>query len=158
MTFILPARTYTDQRRVNAKERPRPDVDTGRRARLHEPMRTLAEVVAAYAAAWNEPDAGVRRRALEKAWTDAGVYSDPTACVEGRDALVAHIAGFHAQMPGARIVLTSGIDEHHGAIRFTWALRAEDGATVTEGVDFGELADDGRLRRITGFFGPPPAS
>ena len=121
-------------------------------------MATLADVVAAYAAAWNEPDGAARRRALEKAWADAGVYSDPTARVEGRDALVEHIAGFHAQMPGARIVLTSGVDEHHGAIRFTWALRAADGTTVTEGVDFGELADDGRLRRITGFFGPPPAS
>lgn len=26
---------------------------------------------------------------------------------------------------------------------------------ITDGVDFGELADDGRLRRITGFFGTP---
>jgi len=27
-----------------------------------------------------------------------------------------------------------------------------------EGIDFGELAPDGRLRRIAGFFGPPPAA
>ena len=53
---------------------------------------------------------------------------------------------------------TSGIDAHHGAIRFTWTLRAGDGKIVTEGIDFGELADDGRLSRITGFFGPPPVA
>jgi hypothetical protein len=121
-------------------------------------MRNLEEVVALYASAWNEPDAAARRRALEDAWADAGVYSDPTARVEGREALVTHIGGCQAQMPGARIVLTSGVDAHHDALRFTWTLRAGDGTTVTEGIDFGELADDGRLRRITGFFGPPPAA
>jgi SnoaL-like domain len=116
-------------------------------------MPNVEEVVALYAAAWNEPDTAARRRVLERAWADAGVYADPTARVEGREALVTHIAGFQAQMPGARIIVTSGIDEHHGALRFTWSLRAGDGSTVTDGIDFGELADDGRLRRITGFFG-----
>jgi hypothetical protein len=118
-------------------------------------MPNVVEVVALYGSAWNTTDEAARRRALERAWADAGVYSDPTARVEGREALVAHIGGFQAQMPGARLELTSGVDEHHGALRFTWTLRASDGSTVTEGIDFGELAGDGRLRRITGFFGPP---
>ena len=121
-------------------------------------MSNVREVVASYALAWNQPDAASRRRALEHAWADEGIYSDPTALVAGREALVAHIGDFQAQMPGARILLTSGIDEHHGAIRFTWALRAGDGSVVTDGIDFGELGSDGRLRRITGFFGPPPAA
>jgi hypothetical protein len=121
-------------------------------------MRTIEEVVALYGSAWNEPDAAARRRTLEQAWADGGVYSDPTAHVEGRDALVAHIAGFQAQMPGARLELTSGVDRHHDTIRFTWTLKASDGSVVTDGVDFGELAGDGRLRRITGFFGPAPAA
>ena len=120
-------------------------------------MPSSTEIVAAYALAWNAPDGAERRRALERAWTDDGVYSDPTAEVAGRDALLAHIGGFQAQMPGARIVLTSGVDEHHGMLRFTWALRGSDGATITDGVDFVELAADGRIRRVTGFFGPPPA-
>jgi hypothetical protein len=121
-------------------------------------MRNVEEVVALYGSAWNQPDAAARRRALESAWADGAVYSDPTAHVEGREALVAHIGGFQAQMPGARLELTSGVDQHHGAIRFTWTLKASDGSVVTEGIDFGELADDGRLRRITGFFGSPPAA
>jgi len=32
-----------------------------------------------------------------------------------------------------------------------------DGAVAMEGVDFGELADDGRIAKIVGFFGPPKA-
>jgi hypothetical protein len=120
-------------------------------------MPTPAETVATYAAAWNEGDEGRRRRLLEAAWADDGIYSDPTAHVVGREALVGHITGFRAQMPGARLTGTSGIDEHHGRLRFTWAMHAADGSLVVEGVDFGELAPDGRLRRIVGFFGPIPA-
>ena len=32
-----------------------------------------------------------------------------------------------------------------------------DGAVVVAGIDVGALADDGRLERITGFFGEAPA-
>jgi hypothetical protein len=114
------------------------------------------EVVAAYGAAWNEPDESSRRKLLEEAWADDGVYCDPTADVDGREGLVAHIAGFHQQFPGARIEFTSGVDEHDGWLRFAWTMVDGDGATVMEGFDAGELAPDGRLRRIVGFFGPLP--
>jgi hypothetical protein len=115
-----------------------------------------SDVVAAYGAAWNEPDEGRRRELLEQGWADDGVYCDPTASVAGRDALVAHIGGFHDQLPGVRIELTSQVDEHHGWLRFAWTMVGADGATLTEGFDVGELAEDGRLRRIIGFFGPFP--
>ncbi len=35
-------------------------------------------------------------------------------------------------------------------------LAAPDGAIVVAGIDVGALAPDGRLRRITGFFGELP--
>jgi hypothetical protein len=116
----------------------------------------ISEVVSTYGAAWNEPDEGARRKLLEQAWADDGVYCDPTATADGRDALVAHIAGFHELFPGARIELVSGVDEHDGWLRFAWALVGADGATLSDGFDVGELAPDGRLRRIVGFFGPFP--
>lgn len=116
----------------------------------------VREVVAAYGAAWAEHDEDSRRKLLEEAWADDGVYCDPTAKVEGRDALVAHIAGFHQQFPGARLDLASGVDEHDGWLRFAWKLVGSDGATVMDGFDVGELAPDGRLQRIVGFFGPFP--
>ena len=117
----------------------------------------VIDVVRAYGAAWNEPDKAARRKLLDEAWADNGVYSDPTGRAEGRDGLVQHIAGFQSQFAGHRIDLTSGVDDHDGFLRFTWAMVGPDGAAVIEGIDFGELAPDGRLRRITGFFGPPPA-
>jgi hypothetical protein len=115
----------------------------------------LEVTVATYGDAWaaDEPE---RRRMLEAAWEDAGVYSDPLGRAEGREALVAHIAGFQQQFPGHRIVMTSGVDAHGSHFRFAWALADADGNVVMEGVDFGEVADDGRIARITGFFGPLP--
>ena len=114
-------------------------------------------VVRAYGAAWNEPDEAARRKLLNDAWADNGVYSDPMGRAEGREGLAQHIGGFQQQFAGHRIDLTSGVDEHDGFLRFTWAMVGPDGGTVLEGIDFGELAPDGRLRRITGFFGAPPA-
>jgi hypothetical protein len=115
----------------------------------------LNERVATYGAAWGAEESE-RRRLLEAAWADDGVYADPMGRAEGREALVAHIAGFQAQFPGHEIVMTSGVDEHSGCFRFAWALADADGTTVMEGIDFGEVAPDGRISRITGFFGPLP--
>jgi len=116
----------------------------------------VAGVVRSYGAAWNEPSEPARRTLLEQAWSDDGVYSDPMGRAEGREALVAHITGFHQAMPGHRIELTSEPDEHDGYLRFTWSMTGEE-AQAMEGIDFGELDGDGRLRRITGFFGAPPS-
>jgi hypothetical protein len=122
-----------------------------------EPGRTPQQVGELYGAAWNETDEAARRRLLEQSWADGGVYTDPQSDVEGRDALVKLIGAFHESSPGARIEPTSRIEEHHGMIRFTWRMDAANGSSVMEGIDFGELAEDGRLKRIVGFFGPPPA-
>jgi len=117
----------------------------------------VADIVNAYGAAWLEADADARRALLGIAWSDNGTYQDPTADVAGRGALVAHIGGFHQSMPGAQILITSAVDHHHSKIRFTWKMLGADGAVAMEGVDFGELADDGRIAKIVGFFGSPKA-
>jgi hypothetical protein len=51
---------------------------------------------------------------------------------------------------------SSEIDEHHGHFRFAWELVASDGSVAIAGLDAGELAENGRIARITGFFGDPP--
>jgi hypothetical protein len=111
-----------------------------------------------YMDAWNEKDEGKRRALLDKAWADDGRYTDPMSDAPGRDALVALIAQFHQQMPGASIAATSGVDEHHGRLRFAWKMSQADGSTSMEGIDIGQLAEDGRIQSITGFFGPLPAA
>src|ERR1700743_1457537 len=119
-------------------------------------MTAIDEIVSAYGAAWKEADDAKRRRLLEIAWSEDGVYQDPTADVSGREALVQHIAGFQKRLPGSTIMITSGADHHHGNCHFLWKMVGPQGQTVLEGRDFGELDRVGRILHIAGFFGPPP--
>jgi SnoaL-like domain len=114
----------------------------------------LSDLITLYTGAWAEPDRERRQQLLERVWAEDGTYTDPTAHVAGRKALVDHIGGFFEQFPGARIELTSGIDAHHEKLRFTWRMLLADGKVFVEGIDFGELSTDGKLHRIVGFFGP----
>ncbi len=114
------------------------------------------DTVEAYMSAWNEPDAARRAAIIEKCWSESATYTDPMSDVTGRDGLSALIAGFQQQMPGAGITFTSGIDEHHGRIRFGWKLT--DAPTPMEGIDVGRIGSDGRLEMIIGFWGANPAA
>ncbi|HWA13682.1 MAG TPA: nuclear transport factor 2 family protein [Burkholderiales bacterium] len=114
----------------------------------------LPAIVEAYCQAWNVADEGQRRRLLDDSCADDVSYTDPKTDLAGREALLAHIARVQAGRPGSGIARTSGVDLHHGRLRFAWKLADAAGRTVVEGVDFCELAADGRLRRIVGFFGP----
>ena len=119
-------------------------------------MTGIDEIVSAYGAAWTVADNAERQRLLEIAWSEDGVYQDPTADVSGRPALAQHIAGFHKRLPGTAILMTSGVAHHHGKFQFLWKMVGADGKTTLEGCDFGELDRNGRIRSIAGFFGPPP--
>jgi hypothetical protein len=119
-------------------------------------VATIPEVVAAYDAAWNEPDATERRRLLERSFAEDGVLIEPRGRFDGREAVLERIAGFSERFPGARVVLTSGVDEHHGFMRYAWTIVGADGSALLEGIDFAELGSDGRLRRVIMFFGPLP--
>ncbi|MBR1214385.1 nuclear transport factor 2 family protein [Bradyrhizobium sp. JYMT SZCCT0180] len=117
----------------------------------------IKEVVTQYMAAWNEPDAAARQALLERCWSDGGVYLDPRVSLTGRDELARHIAAMQASRPGARLEFMSGIDAHHSVVRFLWRLVRADGSCGDVSIDFGEVGPDGRLVRIIGFFGAPPA-
>ena len=119
-------------------------------------MAALEQVLFAYVAAWNEPDEEKRRALLETGWAEDGIYADPTGQVSGREALVQHLGRLLQRFAGHRVLLTSGPDEHHGLLQFTWVRLGPDGKEIRSGIDFVELAPDGCFRRVTGFFGPPP--
>ena len=119
---------------------------------------TLDKTVDAYCAAWGEPSGAARTALLNESWGDVGVYEDPLGVVPpGRSALDAHILKFQQGYPGAKIVRTSRVDEHHSKIQFTWRLILPDGSVAIEGRDFGELDASGRIGHIVGFFDLQPA-
>lgn len=117
---------------------------------------TVEETVAAYVAGWNEPDAGARRKLFESCWADDGVYLDPRTVMSGPDELTAGCRAFADRSPGATIELVGAVAAHHGHASFSWCVRGADGTVLRDGIDHVELAPDGRIRRVVGFFGTPP--
>ena len=119
----------------------------------------LDDVLAAYDSAWNEPDQAARVQLLARSLAENAELVDPTSGrFKGREAINERIGGFSERFPGARLTLTSGVDEHHGFARYAWAINAADGSLVLEGIDIVERDDDNRLRRVVMFFGPLPAT
>lgn len=120
-------------------------------------MATPQETFEAYIAAWNTADPAECQQLLEQCWAEDGVYCDPQTLAQGRPALQDVIAGFQSNFAGSRIEPRSGLDIHHNRLRFAWVMVSRGGKTLTEGIDFGELDQDNRLKSITGFFGPLPS-
>jgi hypothetical protein len=120
------------------------------------PSLSPEAAVAAYCSAWNTVDRAERDRLLAQVWTVDGVYSDPTpTLVKGRAALSNEIAALQHRHPGAKF-RCSAPQTHHGVMRTTWVYLNPDGSEIEHGMDVSDLAADGRIRRVVGFFGDPP--
>jgi hypothetical protein len=125
-------------------------------------QRTLDDVVLAYIEAWSTPDEAVRRELLDMSLADDASYTDPAYEVRGKEEIARHIGrslsgeAYGGTGAGARIPISSGVDQHHGLFRFSWVMVDPQDQLLLEGMDFVELAGDGRLQRITGFFGAFP--
>jgi hypothetical protein len=121
-------------------------------------MTDLSETVDTYLAGWNEVDAERRAGIVERVWAANGRLIDPPLEATGRDEISRMAATLHSQFPGHRFIRVSEIDEHHNHFRFAWEFVAADGSVSLNGLDVGELAEDGSIARITGFFGALPPS
>ncbi len=110
-----------------------------------------------YVAAWNEPDAEARRRAVVGLWTEDGAYTDPLAAVQGHEAIATVIEGARGMFPGHVFELAGKVNAHHDVVRFGWELMPEGGGEATVvGFDVAVVAEDGRLRSVYGFLDKVP--
>ncbi len=122
-----------------------------------------AEVIALYGAAWGESDPAARLCLLEQSFAADGIYVDPTAYVDGRQALVDHIGAFRGPSPTGGIENSGAPELRPSEGRFGWVLKDASGNALLGGEDWIEFAEDGRLARVHGFFGtatnaPAPAA
>ena len=117
----------------------------------------LPALVDTHLAAWTEPDAERRAELVRLVWSPTGRLSDPPAEATGHDGLDALFTTLQGQFPGHRFRRTSGVDAHHGLLRFAWELVGPDGGVALAGLDVAALDADGRLARVVGFFGDLPA-
>ena len=117
-------------------------------------MADTDTLVQTYIAMWNESDPERRRDLVAQTVTDDAEYVDPVMECAGVDGIAGMIGAAQAQFPGHHFTLIAGPEAHHDRLRFTWSLAADGAAPVAIGVDFARLADDGRMRSITGFLEP----
>ena len=135
------------------------DVTQGRRdaGAMTDTSTAITTVVDDYLAAWNERDDARRAELIERAWAPDGRLIDPPFDGEGHDGISQMAAVMHEHYDGHSFERTSGVDMHHQHARFAWKLVGPDGAVAVEGIDVADLAEDGRLARVVGFFGELPA-
>ena len=117
---------------------------------------TISETIDTYLSGWNEADPARRASIIESVWAADGRLIDPPLAATGQEEISNMVAALQSQFPDHRFVRTSRVDDHHNQFRFAWDLVASDGSVAIDGVDVGELTDDGTIARITGFFGPLP--
>lgn len=115
-------------------------------------MATVPATFEAFLAGWNEWDADKRRGLFESAVAPDVEFTDPLHHLSGFEAFLAMVADFQQSRPGAVTVRTSVIDLHHNVARYHWAILI-GGKKLIDGFDSVELDEDGRFRRIRGYFG-----
>lgn len=117
----------------------------------------MSEAIDTYFDAWNETDDAARRTLVERCATSDVELIDERGRLIGYDDLGARMAEFHRNIPGGRIVKTSGFDQFEGITRYSWDAVDAEGNTLQVGLDVVEEGADGRLQRIVMFHGPLPA-
>jgi hypothetical protein len=120
-------------------------------------MNDLTTVIDAWLEAFAEEDVERRTKLIEQAWSPEGRLVDPPLEGEGYVGLSEAADLVNTHYAGHTFRRVSGIDTHHEFVRYGWELVGPDGNPVIAGIDVGEVAPDGRLRKITGFFGDLPS-
>jgi hypothetical protein len=104
-----------------------------------------------YSEAWKETSRDKKLAALRASVVPTCTYRDPSAVVEGHDALVEHMLGFHQQVPGGWFDTQSFLT-HHGRSVATWNMMSAEGQVIGHGISYAEYDDHGLLVAMTGFF------
>ena len=108
--------------------------------------------------AYGETDAARRRDLVAEAWAPEGTLVDPPfAPTTGHDAIDRLYAEVQAHYPGHSFRRTTLVDAHHAFARYSWEMVGPDCGVVLAGTDVVEIAADGRLAGVVGFFGEPEA-
>ena len=121
-------------------------------------MDAYDDLAQRYIDAWNETDAGARRTAVDKLYTDDARYIDPLAVAQGREAIASMIGAVQSQFAGFSFRLAGPVDGHHNQARFGWELGPAGGEAPIVGFDVVVTDDDGRITTVLGFLEKVPSA
>ena len=118
---------------------------------------TPAEVIAAFARAWNADDDTERLELLTTACLPDAVFVAPQGRICGVEVLSASIAEFRRAFPAA--IVSFGVPDGHGSfVRVAWTTCWNNAQPPLTGEDFAQLAVDGRIALLVSFDGTAAAS
>ena len=105
--------------------------------------------VAAWVAAWNEPDAAKRRALLVNAVASDMRFRDAHGDVYGLDELLGHIGAVHQFMPGAHLEARGTLRRSHDTALADWAITAGD-KTLMTGTNVIRFGSDAKIADVVG--------
>ena len=103
-----------------------------------------------YLVAWSAISAEDRRRVLDETISAEVAYFNAMARLSGRDALVAHLAGFQQRRSNYSFSLAHYL-RHDDAALANWLMKDDGGKVVVSGYDSIRLDEAGRIASIVGF-------
>ena len=119
----------------------------------HSPV--FLKVLETMLAIWNERDVERIRGRIEEVFSPDVIFIDPANSIVGHDAFEVMVRDFRARLPQAVCSHSSGLDEHHGLVRYHWEIHQGSDLLIS-GFDVTQIGADQKVLRVEGFFGAIP--
>ena len=115
-------------------------------------MSDVNAVIDRYFSLWSEPDASRRQELIAQTFTEDVRYVTPQFAVQGHEGIENLMNELNGHLEGFRYLRAGVIDAHNDRVRVNWEVVPPQGAVrFAGGVNFYEIAPDGRFSAITGF-------
>ena len=104
-----------------------------------------------YLEAYGDVSTEDRQRLLAASVSDDVISTNPGDEAQGLESLVGHVEQFQKRLPGSYFKINS-LKFHHEQVLTEWTLYKADGTAVTTAHTYGAFDDQGRLKKLIGFF------
>lgn len=104
-----------------------------------------------YQDAWADISLEERKRLLHASVNMNVTFTSPVGKGQGYDNLVAHIANFQTQFPGAHF-RSNQLFEQNSQLLSAWTMFNQDGSEFLNGHSYARLDDEGHLVHLAGFW------
>jgi SnoaL-like domain len=115
-------------------------------------MSDVNAVIDRFFTFWSEPNTARRQELIAQTFTEDVRYVTPQFAAQGHDGIENLATELASHLPGFRFLRAGDIDAHNERVRVEWEVIPPQGSVrFAGGVNFYEIAPDGRLSVVTGF-------
>ncbi len=118
---------------------------------------SLQHVLETYGQSWSTTDTVKRLQLFAECLHPEYTYTDPNIQTQGYEQLSVYMTEFQNSLPGGAFAATD-LKTHHDRCLMHWNTVDAKGNILYQGASYFQLASDGRLLQMSGFFDAPTAS